>query len=86
MSEAFESNAPTHAGEALAELLRTLRFAAEKHRDQRRKDPDASPYVNHPIEVAELLVRVGGVTDMATIQGAILHDTIEDTRTTAAEP
>ena len=66
-------------------LLKALHFAADKHRDQRRKDEEASPYINHPIEVAELLARVGGVTDLVTLQGAILHDTIEDTDTTPDE-
>ena len=66
-------------------LLKALHFAADKHRDQRRKDVGASPYINHPIEVAELLTRVGGVTDLVTLQGAILHDTIEDTKTTPEE-
>ena len=64
-----------------ASLLEALEFAAEKHRDQRRKGVEASPYINHPIQVAELLARVGGVTDLATLQAAILHDTIEDTDT-----
>ena len=41
------------------ELLKALHFAADKHRDQRRKNVEASPYINHPIEVAELLARVG---------------------------
>lgn len=70
---------------AVEMVLRALDFAAGKHRDQRRKDVEASPYINHPIEVAELLARVGGVTDIVTLQGALLHDTIEDTRTTAEE-
>lgn len=30
-------------------LLETINFSAEKHRNQRRKDPDATPYINHPI-------------------------------------
>src|SRR5438045_9317391 len=66
-------------------LLKALHFAADKHREQRRKDVEASPYINHPIEVAELLARVGNVTDLVTLQGAILHDTIEDTKTTPEE-
>ncbi|MGZ8212458.1 MAG: HD domain-containing protein [Burkholderiales bacterium] len=69
----------------MAAILKALHFAADKHRDQRRKDEGASPYINHPIEVAELLARVAGVTDIVTLQGAILHDTIEDTNTTAEE-
>jgi (p)ppGpp synthase/HD superfamily hydrolase len=69
----------------VAALLTALHFAAVKHRDQRRKDVEASPYINHPIEVAELLARVGGVTDTVTLQGAVLHDTLEDTETTPSE-
>jgi len=69
----------------LASLLYALHFAAGKHRDQRRKGAEASPYINHPIEVAELLARVGGITDLVTLQAAILHDTLEDTQTTAEE-
>ena len=63
----------------LSTILKALHFAANKHRDQRRKDVEASPYINHLIEVAELLSRVGGVQDLITLQAAILHDTIEDT-------
>ena len=63
------------------ELLRAVRFAAHKHRDQRRKGRHASPYINHPIEVAELLSRVGEVDDLPVLLAAILHDTVEDTET-----
>lgn len=69
----------------LTALLTSVHFAADKHRDQRRKSREACPYINHPIEVAEILSRVGGVTDLATLQAAILHDTIEDTQTTGEE-
>ena len=66
-------------------LLDALRFAAAKHRDQRRKGRDASPFINHPIDVAHLLATVGGVTDVEILVAAVLHDTVEDTRTTPAE-
>lgn len=66
-------------------LITTLNFAAAKHRDQRRKDREASPYINHPIQVAEILWRVGEVRDIMTILGALLHDTLEDTNATPAE-
>ena len=69
----------------IAAILKALHFAATKHRDQRRKGEEASPYINHPIEVAELLAREGGVTDPVLLQAAILHDTIEDTKTTPQE-
>jgi (p)ppGpp synthase/HD superfamily hydrolase len=68
-----------------AGLLSALLFAAQKHSRQRRKDSDATPYINHPIAVAEVLVRVGGVNDLVTLQAAILHDTLEDTQTTPQE-
>lgn len=71
--------------EHCAALLAALNFAAEKHRDQRRKGKCASPYINHPIEVAELLVRVGRVSDVPLLQAAVLHDTVEDTETTFKE-
>ncbi|MEB3288465.1 MAG: HD domain-containing protein [Leptolyngbya sp.] len=66
-------------------VLQALQFAALKHRDQRRKDEAASPYVNHLITVAHLLANVGAVTDPVTLMGGILHDTLEDTATTPAE-
>lgn len=66
-------------------FLKALRFAAEKHRGQRRKGGDAAPYINHPIAVTELLWRVGGVRDINTLVAALLHDTIEDTATTSEE-
>ncbi len=66
-------------------ILRAVRFAAERHRNQRRKDEEASPYINHPISVSLLLADVGGITDPEILAAAILHDTIEDTRTTPAE-
>lgn len=66
-------------------LLRALEFSARKHRDQRRKDQSASPYINHPIEVANVLAGVGSVTDLTTLLAAVLHDTVEDTKTTPAD-
>jgi len=66
-------------------ILKALRFSAGKHIDQRRKDSRASPYVNHPIQVAETLWRIGEVRDLTILLGAILHDTIEDTATTPEE-
>lgn len=65
----------------LARLLEAARFAAERHCDQRRKGAGKAPYVNHPIEVAEELARVGGVGDPDVLVAALLHDTVEDTRT-----
>jgi len=69
----------------LALLLKALAFAAHKHRDQRRKDAEASPYINHPIELADVLVKEGGITDVEVLCAALLHDTVEDTDTTPEE-
>jgi len=69
----------------LSLFLKALNFSARKHRHQRRKDTAASPYINHPIEVADILWNIGSVYDEVAIIAAILHDTIEDTDTTPEE-
>jgi len=69
----------------LAQLLQAIEFSAYKHRAQKRKDADASPYINHPIAVATILATVGAVTDATVLIAAVLHDTLEDTETTPAE-
>lgn len=63
----------------LARLVLSLDFAAKKHRDQRRKDPQQTPYINHPIGVANILCEEGDVVDVSVLQAAVLHDTVEDT-------
>ena len=73
------------AGLAVPALLRATLFAAEKHRDQRRGDARETPYINHPIMVVNLLANVGRITNFETLQAGMLHDTIEDTDTTADE-
>lgn len=66
-------------------LIRAAIFAANKHRDQRRKDTAASPYINHPLALADVLANEGGVDDVEVLCAALLHDTIEDTQTTPDE-
>lgn len=66
-------------------IIRALSFAAHKHRDQRRKDVEASPYINHPIDVMTILAIEGGIDDADVLAAAILHDTLEDTETTPEE-
>jgi len=68
----------------IARLLEAASFAAFKHRDQRRKDAGATPYINHPLEVARILTDAG-VEDVEVLMAAVLHDTIEDTETTPEE-
>jgi len=84
---AHESVTPVferYAG-ALALLLKAIAFEAHKHRDQRRKDAEASPYINHPIALAHVLSNEAGMTNAKLLAAAILHDTIEDTETTYEE-
>ena len=71
--------------EDMTSVFRALKFAALKHRGQQRKDREASPYINHPIAVAEVLWEVGRVREPTTLVAGILHDTLEDTRTTVEE-
>ncbi len=69
----------------LTKLLQAASFAAQKHSFQKRKGDDAAPYINHPLEVANLLANVGGIEDCDVLIAAVLHDTIEDTKTTPEE-
>ena len=68
-----------------AKLIDAIAFAADKHRMQRRKDVDASPYINHPIALARVLAIEAGVEDEVVLCAALLHDTVEDTETTLEE-
>jgi guanosine-3',5'-bis(diphosphate) 3'-pyrophosphohydrolase len=77
-------NSSSKAQSETAALLTALEFAAQRHSGQTRKK-NGAPYINHPIAVAEILARVGGVTDAAVLQAAFLHDLLEDTDTSAQE-
>jgi GTP diphosphokinase / guanosine-3',5'-bis(diphosphate) 3'-diphosphatase len=69
----------------ISRVIRAIEFAAKKHRMQRRKDSDASPYINHPIALMHVLCIDGGIRDPRILAAAALHDTIEDTETTPSE-
>jgi guanosine-3',5'-bis(diphosphate) 3'-pyrophosphohydrolase len=60
-------------------IVAAASFAAKKHKDQKRKGNDAEPYINHPLEVANLVANVGRIDDVDIIAAALLHDTVEDT-------
>lgn len=62
-------------------VLKAAAFAAHKHRHQRRKNKEATPYINHPIAVARLLSEEAVVRDPDILAAALLHDTVEDTLT-----
>jgi hypothetical protein len=63
----------------LRRLTKALLFAAEAHRNQRRKGAAQEPYLNHLVEVLDLLVQATDGTDTDTLIAAILHDVVEDT-------
>jgi len=71
--------------ETLPLFIRALEFASRKHSTQRRKDPAASPYINHPIALVSILAVEAGVRDPEVLCAALLHDTVEDTQTTPEE-
>lgn len=75
----------TITGNDVSLLIKALDFASRKHRNQRRKDSQASPYINHPIALTHVLCHEGGVEDVETLCAALLHDTVEDTHTTPEE-
>lgn len=62
-----------------------MNFAAVSHQNQRRSNKAKTPYINHPIGVANILANEGDVTDIQTLMGALLHDTVEDTNTSFEE-
>lgn len=69
----------------IAKFIEAASFAAKRHSGQKRKGADGEPYINHPLEVANLLANVGKVEDCEVLIAALLHDTVEDTGTTKEE-
>jgi len=61
-------------------VLKAISFAARRHHGQMRKDGE-TPYVAHPFRVMTTVLREFGVADPDTLAAAVLHDTLEDTRT-----
>jgi (p)ppGpp synthase/HD superfamily hydrolase len=68
---------------ALIAVMRAADFAAKAHTHQRRKGEAKEPYVNHLLEVANLVTEATSGTDTNIIIAALLHDTIEDQGVTA---
>jgi GTP diphosphokinase / guanosine-3',5'-bis(diphosphate) 3'-diphosphatase len=75
----------TNSIDQIKEIFVALDFAAFKHRHQKRKGIIPIPYINHPIRVAALVLNKIENPDIEMIQAALLHDTIEDTKTTIDE-
>ena len=63
-------------------VLKAAHFAAQKHAGQRRKGTAAEPYINHLLEVAELVSSALAEPDIDLVIAALLHDTVEDTGVT----
>jgi GTP diphosphokinase / guanosine-3',5'-bis(diphosphate) 3'-diphosphatase len=66
-------------------ILAAARFAAEKHAQQKREGALGEPYMNHLVEVAELIAASSNELDAELIMAGFLHDTIEDTSVTFQE-
>ena len=64
----WQLHAVMSESDTLGLLMEAVNFAAIKHKDQRRKDAEKTPYINHPIGVAYILWKEGEVSDMAVIQ------------------
>jgi hypothetical protein len=60
-------------------LTSALAFAAEAHRNQRRKGAAQEPYINHLIEVLDIIAQTVDDVDTDTLIAALLHDVVEDT-------
>lgn len=82
---ATEAGGATTLASDVERLARAAAFAAQKHAGQFRKGEAKEPYVNHVLEVAEMLAAASGGKDVELVMGGLLHDTIEDTDATYDE-
>ena len=71
-AHAIRANKKLSNPNGLALILQAAEFAAIKHRSQTRKDPQRTPYINHPLGVARILIDEGGVSDPDVIVSALL--------------
>ena len=69
----------------LVQILAAANFAARAHTGQKRKGAAGEPYINHLMEVAELVARSGYDSDVNLIMACFLHDVVEDTAITQQE-
>ena len=65
--------------------MAAAKFAAERHCWQRRKGPGDEPYINHLIEVAQVLSSFLPELDAELVMAGLLHDTVEDVGVTVSE-
>ena len=69
--------------EQLLQLFKTSEFCKRIHGNQTRKY-NLEPYYLHPQRVANILI-AGGVNNIETLQAALLHDSLEDTKVSKEE-
>lgn len=67
-----------HEAQPLARVIDAIAFAAHAHREQRRKDREATPYINHPVALVRILAVEAGIDDPDILCAAALHDYLED--------
>jgi guanosine-3',5'-bis(diphosphate) 3'-pyrophosphohydrolase len=75
----------THFTNNLDAIFSAAHFAAEKHANQRRKGKAGEPYINHLLEVVQLISNASPEPDSNLLIAALLHDTIEDVGVTKEE-
>ena len=63
----------------IEKIERAVSYAAEKHAKQFRNNGRSTPYIVHPLGVAEYVMRIGDVYDVDIIIGALLHDVMDET-------
>src|ERR1019366_2174243 len=85
MPDPAATSEPAGELKSVQAILNAANFAAEKHAAQKRKGAAAEPYINHLIEVAELVSSALSEPDTNLVIAALLHDTIEDTGVTKEE-
>lgn len=76
MSEERELETDGSPGAFTERFSQALEYAAKLHRDQRRKGPDAVPYIGHLLGVAGIVIANGGEEEEAI--ASLLHDAAED--------
>lgn len=62
----------------LPRVIDAIALAADAHRNQRRKDRDKTPYINHPLALMRILTNEADIIDPDVLCAAALHDYLED--------
>ena len=86
MSRIYMERTMTSHDASIARVIDAIAFAAEAHRDQRRKGAEAAPYINHPIALLRILTVEAGIDNIEVLQAAALHDYVEDCCGNAGQP